>query len=76
MVSTRALLGMCTWTFSDTICYATVIPILCPTGLVGLVLLWSFVITDPKDALNAMIHPRDSPLLPNSQQNPKEENYE
>ena len=64
VVSSRALLGMCTWTFSDTICYATVIPILCLTGLVGLVLLWSFVITDPKDALNATIQPRDSPLLP------------
>lgn len=61
-----ALLGLCQWTSEDGVCYGTVIPIL--LMLIGFIALLahSFYTTPQQSALQSVIQPQDSPLLPPS----------
>jgi hypothetical protein len=61
-----ALFGLCRWTSEDSICYGTVIPIAFTfIVLVGL-LARQLAITPQHSALQSVIQPKDSPLLPDS----------
>jgi hypothetical protein len=64
--TSSALFGLCGWTSEDAVCYGTVIPIFVSFLLLVLILARQLMITPQHSAVQTVILPKDSPLLPDS----------